>query len=101
MIDIYVCDSCMYEEGYRRFVIREGYAFTEADEDSFFEYETMGFGEVIKSEDELIDSLIEYMENDCQMKNEYVERVENFFIYTDKNNCKRVYDKIKEIPLKD
>ena len=38
MIDIYVCDSCMYEEGYRRFVIREGYAFTEADEDSFFEY---------------------------------------------------------------
>ena len=70
-------------------------------EDSFFEYETMGFGEVIKSEDELIDLLIEYMENDCQMKNEYVERVENFFIYTDKNNCKRVYDKIKEIPLKD
>ena len=56
---------------------------------------------VIARRAERLEELKEYMENNFQMKNEYVERVENFFIYTDKNNCKRVYDKIKEIPLKD
>ena len=38
MIDIYISDKSMYPEGYKRFVIREGYSFTEEDEDSFFEY---------------------------------------------------------------
>ena len=28
------------------------------------------------------------------MKPEYVEKVDNFFAYTDRNNCKRIYDAI-------
>ena len=42
-----------------------------------------------------------YMQDNCKMKDKYIKRVEDFFTYTDKNNCKRVYDHIKEIPLKD
>lgn len=70
-------------------------------EDGYFDYETMGFGEVVKSEDKLVDLIIEYIENDCKIKDEYSKRIDEFFLYTDKNNCQRVYDKIKEIPLKD
>ena len=70
-------------------------------EDSFFDYETMGFGEVCKKEDELVDLVIEYMENDCEIKDKYAERIDDFFIFKDKNNCKRVHEAINKIPLKD
>lgn len=68
---------------------------------SFYDYETMGLGEIRKDEDELVDLVIEYMENDCKIKEEYENRIKDFFIFTDNNNCKRVYDKIKKVPLKD
>ena len=41
------------------------------------------------------------MENDCKIKDKYYNRIKDFFIFNDKDNCKRTYDKIKEIPLKD
>ena len=70
-------------------------------EDSFFDYETMGFGEVCKREDELVNLIIEYMENDCKIKDIYRKRIDDFFIFKDKNNCKRVHEAIENIPLKD
>ena len=70
-------------------------------EHSFFDYETMGLGEISRDEDSLVDLIIEYMENDCKIKEEYKNRIRDFYLFTDKNNCKRVYDAIKEIPLKD
>lgn len=70
-------------------------------EDSFYDYETMGFGEICKREDELVDLIIEYMENDCKIKDMYHKRIDDFFIFKDRNNCKRVHEAIKKIPLKD
>ena len=63
---------------------------------SYFDYETMGFGEVVKSEDELVDVIIDYINNDCKMKEKYVGRVKNFYKFNDKNNCERVYKWLKE-----
>lgn len=60
--------------------------------DSLIDDEASTFGAVIKKEDELIEKTIDYIENDCKMEEEYVEKVEKFFKYTDKGNCKRVYD---------
>ena len=70
-------------------------------ETGYFKYETMGFGEVCKNEDELVSTIMEYVENDCRMKDEFIERVYDFFRYTDKNNCMRVHEAVKKIPLKD
>ena len=70
-------------------------------EDTFYDYETMGFGEICKDEEDLIELIVEYIENDCKIKDEYARRIKEFFIYTDKNNCKRVSEAIREIPLKD
>ena len=63
----------------------------------YFDYETMGFGEVTQYEDELINILGEYLNNDCEMKNVYKKRVDNFYKFNDKNNCKRVYEAIKKL----
>lgn len=57
---------------------------------------SMDFGEIIDNEERLIDKIIEYMDNNCQMEEKYQKRVENFYKYIDKNNSKRVYDWIYE-----
>ena len=60
----------------------------------YFDYETMGFGEVCYDYDKLVETVISYIESDCNMKNEYIDRVEKFYKYTDYNNCERVYNEI-------
>lgn len=65
-------------------------------DDSYFKYDTMGFGPVATQIDELKDEIIRLVENDCQMDEKYIKRVDDFFKYTDKNNSKRVIDKILE-----
>jgi CDP-glycerol glycerophosphotransferase (TagB/SpsB family) len=64
------------------------------EEGSFF-YDTMAFGEICHDNDELIDVLCEYMENGCQMKEEYVKRADDFFYYRDHNNCERIYKEMR------
>ncbi len=61
----------------------------------YFDHKRDGFGEVTETEDELVDRMIEYIENGCQLKPMYRERIDKFFAYHDQNNCERVYQKIK------
>lgn len=62
------------------------------NEKAYFDYETMGFGDITYNEDELVNRIIEYIENGCAMEDEFKERVDEFFEFKDKNNCKRVYE---------
>ena len=59
-----------------------------------YKYETMALGEIIKTTDELVDKLCEYMDNNCNIKPEYKERIDKFFVHHDHNNCKRIYEDI-------
>ncbi len=52
----------------------------------------MGLGDVILKEEDTVDKIKEYIDTGCLMENKYIERVNNFFKYMDKNNCKRVYE---------
>ena len=63
------------------------------DDGGFF-YDTMGFGEICTTSEQLVDTLCEYMENGCKMKPEYIARVDDFYYYDDHNNCARIYDEI-------
>ena len=65
------------------------------DDGGFF-YDTMGFGEICTESDQLVDTLCEYMENNCQMKPMYIERVNDFYHFDDHNNCERIYKEILE-----
>ncbi len=60
------------------------------EEGTFF-YDTMGFGEICRTNDELIDVLCRYMENDCRMPDKYRQRADDFFAYSDNSNCERIY----------
>lgn len=60
----------------------------------YFDYERDGFGEVEYTLEGTVDRIIEYMENGCQLKDKYRQRIDGFFAFNDKNNCQRVYEKI-------
>ena len=76
---------------------------------SYFDFEEMGFGRVIKSEEKLKSLLrlgarstrykdlfdFYYLINNCEMELVYMFRVEKFYKFIDNNNCKRVYNWIK------
>lgn len=63
-------------------------------EDGCFFYDTMGFGEICTESDQLVDTLCEYMKNNCKMKDEYVARVDDFYAHHDHNNCERIYNEV-------
>lgn len=52
-------------------------------QESYFDYETMGFGEVCRNENELVDVIIEYMKNNCELKEEYEKRIKAYFLFGD------------------
>ncbi len=60
-------------------------------EEGTFHYTTMGFGEICHTNDELIDVLCRYMENGCEMPEMYRKRADDFFAFSDNNNCERIY----------
>lgn len=66
-------------------------------EEGYFDYERDGFGEVEYDMDTTVDRIVEYMENGCQLKETYRTRIDSFFAFNDRNNCRRVYEKIMEL----
>lgn len=75
------------EEFYSSHTVKKGY----------FDHERDGFGEVTKSIDDTVKVLIDYMKNDCQLKEKYKKRMDDFFDFSDKNCCERLYRKIREL----
>lgn len=60
-------------------------------EEGCFDYETMAFGEICRDNPTTVATLIDYMENGCRMKEEFIARADDFFAFSDHNNCARIY----------
>ena len=88
--------------------LRKPVVYTHFDENTFFsgghvceagyfEDARDGFGEVEYDLESTVNRIIEYMENGCELKDKYRERIDKFFAFRDQNNCKRVYDRIMQL----
>lgn len=95
--------SSIYDFAY----LRKPIVYCQFDYDEFFSgmhmglkgnwnYEQDGFGEVEYDLDGTVNRIIEYMENGCELKEKYRERIDSFFKFNDHNHCQRVYEKILE-----
>lgn len=62
-----------------------------------FDYENIGFGEICRSADELIAVLCDYIEKGCRIKEEYKDRYESFFIQSDRQSGKRLYEAVRKL----
>lgn len=81
--------------------------YTQFDKNSFYEgqvyekgyydYERDGFGPVCYNYEDTVNEIIKCIENDCKIQDIYLKRIENFYAYYDKNNCKRVYEEILKV----
>ena len=63
----------------------------------YFNYYEDGFGEVLEEYEVLRNTLIEYIYNNCKIKEVYRKRIQEFYQYNDTNNCKRVYEEIVKL----
>ena len=63
----------------------------------YFEYEKDGFGPVCYDYETTVQEIVKFIENDCKLDKKYENRINKFFTYNDKNNCKRVYEEILKI----
>lgn len=78
--------------------------YTQFDVDTFFEghtydkgyfdYERDGLGPVCYDYEDTVREIIKTIESDCILDEKYNDRINKFFAYTDKNNCKRVHNEI-------
>jgi len=64
---------------------------------SYFDFEKNGFGEVITSEENLIEKIIFYINENFAVEEKYKERVKKFFALKDKKNCERIFEEILRI----
>lgn len=63
----------------------------------YFDYEDMGFGEVVCDKREAADAIIKCIKNDFILEDKYKQRINNFFTIRDTNNCKRIYEEIEKL----
>ena len=66
-------------------------------ESGYFDYETMGFGPVEKTHGDVKEAIMKYVSNGCEMEEVYKKRVDDFFMFRDKENSRRVYEAIRNI----
>ena len=87
--------------------LRKPIIYTQFDKDEFFDeqlynkgyysYEKDGFGDVLYNYTETKKAIMKIIKNGCKMDKKYENRIDKFYKYNDKNNCKRVYEAIKGI----
>jgi len=63
----------------------------------YFDYERDGLGEVEHSVENLKKRIFEYIDTECVLKPFYQRRIDEFFVYNDKNNSKRVFEAITRL----
>lgn len=63
----------------------------------YFDYERDGFGEVTYNLESARLLILEYLEHSFRLKDVYRQRIDSFYAYNDRNNCKRIYDCITKL----
>ena len=65
--------------------------------EGYFNYETDSFGPICYDLKSSVDAIIYYMENGCKNDKIYEDRINEFFVYRDKLNSKRLVDEIVKL----
>lgn len=63
----------------------------------YFGYEEMGFGEVTETHEVFMETLLQYINMNMEMEEEYKTRAVSFFDIRDTRNCERIYHEIMKL----
>lgn len=64
--------------------------------EGYFKYERDGFGKVLKDNYSVVNELESILDKNCQIESLYLKKIDDFFEYTDRNNCKRIFEVIND-----
>lgn len=92
-----VCDFAMMNKPVIFYQFDSDEFFSHGWVNKDFDYENQGFGPVVKNYGDLKAAIMNYVKNGCITESIYRLRTEKYIVYHDRNNCKRLYEKIKEI----
>ena len=67
----------------------------------YYDYGKDGFGELIEDEDKIINKIIFYIKNNCEIEEKFKNIIVHTFHYLDYNNSKRTLDAIKKVERKE
>lgn len=76
---------------------KEKFYKTHTYKEGYFEYVRDGFGPVTYDISSTLQNIEKILKNQCKMSSVYLNRVEKFFAYMDKNNCERVANAIRGV----
>lgn len=76
---------------------KEEFFKTHSYNEGYFSYEKDGFGPVCRDLESTVDAIIAYLERECENEQKYLDRIDSFFAFNDKNNCERIYREILKI----
>ncbi len=65
--------------------------------DGYYDHERDGLGDVVYTLDDTVNCLIEYMKNDCVLKDKYRQRIEKFYAFKDTRNSERVFNAVTKL----
>lgn len=74
--------------------------FTSHYNKGYFDYGRDGFGDLIKGENEIVNKIIFYIKNNCQIEEKHKNTIIHTFHYLDYNNSKRTLNEIKKLDKK-
>ncbi|MEN2767352.1 bifunctional glycosyltransferase/CDP-glycerol:glycerophosphate glycerophosphotransferase [Ornithinibacillus xuwenensis] len=63
----------------------------------YFDYEDIGFGPVIYDYEALVNTILQALDNDCNIDEKYLNRINDFFAHSDRSNSARVYEKLSKL----
>jgi len=73
-------------------------AFFEAQtyDEGYFDYDRDGFGPVCTTYDDTVQAIIDAVNDDCAVQDTYRARMDDFFAFSDRDNCRRILKEIKK-----
>lgn len=63
----------------------------------YFDYRRDGFGDICLTVDGTVDSIIKVIQNNFDVEEKYLKRMNANFAYRDNKNCERIYNRICEL----
>lgn len=63
----------------------------------YFDFDTMGFGPVCRTETQLIDQIQQFLQSDFKVSEQSKKRVHEFFPVRDDENCERIFKAIQSL----
>ena len=76
---------------------KEEFFSTHLYEKGYYDYDKDGFGPVCYSYEESVENIVNIINSKCKEEEKYEKRVNDFFEYTDKDNCKRVHEELLKL----